>query len=402
MPKAGAERKKNVCFLYYQGFNQLIHREAVTLKKDGYEVDIICLKLSAEDVDFERYDGLNLYKIQSRLEAEKTLGGYVLGLSRFLVKSALLITRMNFSRRYDLIHVTSPPDFAVFTTIIPKLMGARIILDIHDIGPELFMRKLGVEENHPAIKAIKLQERVSAWYADHVITVTDIWRDRLISRKVPAEKCSVLLNVPDQNVFRFRGTRPRPGRKEFKLYYHGSLEEHFGVDTMIDAMPLIKEQIPEVVLHIYGAKKGRMYHRLTEHVARHGMEEYVKFHDGVMFDALPGILADADIGMVPTKNSTFADEAVSMKSLEYLFLGIPVVISRTTAHSFYYDDSMVRFFEPCNSGDLADAVVELYRNREKMRLQVKNSSRFLERFGWERTGRIYSGIVSGLVPAARN
>lgn len=392
------KKKLNACFVYYQPICQLVHREATTLGKNGFEVDIICLKSSSDDADFEEYDGLKLYKIQSRAAVEKTLVGYLLGVLRFLLKSTLFITWLSFTKRYALIHVTAPPDIAVFTTIIPKLMGARVILDIHDIGPELFMRKLGVAENHPAIRCIKFMEKISTQYADHIITVTDIWRNRLITRKVPEAKCSVLLNVPDSEIFRLRGGKAPSAIKSFNLYYHGSLEEHFGVDTMLDAMQLIKARISEAVLHVYMLKKGRMYESFVEYLQKNRMNEYVKFHDGVLFKELPGILANADIGLVPTKNSTFADEAISMKSLEYLSLGIPVVISRTTAHCHYYDDSMVRFFQPCNSKDLAEAVIDLYTNRDLMRAQVANSVKFLDRFGWHRTGGVYRKIVTDLVP----
>lgn len=384
------------CFLYYQGFCQLVHREATALKRAGFDVDIICLKNYRGERIFEKYDGLNIYKIQSRQNAEKTVFVYILKLLLFLVKSALLITFLTLIKRYHVIHVTSPPDIAVFTTIIPKMLGSKVILDIHDIGPELFMRKLNVSEKHPVITFLKYLEKLSARYADHVITVTDIWRDRLVGRSVSESKCSVILNVPDQKMFRFNSRKAVSDTETFNLYYHGSLEEHFGVDTMLEAMPLIKKQVDKAVLHIYAVKKGRMNDYLVSYTKDNNMSDYVKFHDGVMFDELPGILANADVGIVPTKNSIFADEAVSMKSLEYLFLGIPIVISKTTAHSYYYDESMVRFFKPCNSIDLAEAVTDLYVNREKTKGLVAGSTKFIEQYGWEKTGNVYRKIVTDL------
>ena len=99
------------------------------------------------------------------------------------------------------------------------------------------------------------------------------------------------------------------------------------------------------------------------------------------------------LGMVPTKDSVFSDEAVSMKSLEYIFMGIPVVISKTKGHSYYYGDSMVKFFEPCNSGDLARAVIDLFRNRASREEQVRNSRRFIEENSWARVKKVYVEIA---------
>lgn len=394
--KQTSEKPLRVCFIYYNSFIQLLHREAMTLRKAGIQVDIICLKNLRNEKFFEKYDGINLFKIQSRMNAENTVFGYVAKLLLFLINATVLMSILGLTRRYSVVHVTSPPDIAVFTTIVPKLLGARVILDIHDIGPELFMRKLHVGEGNVIIRMLKFLEKLSSTYADHVITVTHLWRDKLVGRSVPKEKCSVLLNVPDQEVFRFNQKKGAAG-ETFNLYYHGSIEEHFGVDTMLEAMTQVVPVIDNVRLHIYAGKKGRMYDYLTDYIQSNGLEEHVMFYEGVPFHELPGILADADLGMVPTKNSTFADEAVSMKSFEYVFLGIPIIITRTKAHSYYYDDSMVRFFDPCNSRDLADAVIELYRDPEKMRRMVANSRGFMNRHSWQNGGDTYRKIVMDLV-----
>ena len=394
--KQTSEKPLRVCFIYYNSFIQLLHREAMTLRKAGIQVDIICLKNLRNEKFFEKYDGINLFKIQSRMNAENTVFGYVAKLLLFLVNATVLMSILGLTRRYSVVHVTSPPDIAVFTTIVPKLLGAKVILDIHDIGPELFMRKLHVGEGNVIIRMLKFLEKLSSTYADHVITVTHLWRDKLVGRSVPKEKCSVLLNVPDQEVFRFNQKKGAAG-ETFNLYYHGSIEEHFGVDTMLEAMTQVVPVIDNVRLHIYAGKKGRMYDYLTDYIQSNGLEEHVIFYEGVPFHELPGILADADLGMVPTKNSTFADEAVSMKSFEYVFLGIPIIITRTKAHSFYYDDSMVRFFDPCNSRDLADAVIELYRDPGKMRRMVANSQSFMNRHSWQNGGDTYRKIVMDLV-----
>ena len=46
-----------------------------------------------------------------------------------------------------MIHVHSVPDFLVFAALVPKLLGARIILDIHDILPEFYASKFGASKD---------------------------------------------------------------------------------------------------------------------------------------------------------------------------------------------------------------------------------------------------------------
>jgi glycosyltransferase involved in cell wall biosynthesis len=394
----GTKNSKRACFLYYQHFNALLYREAKAVQEQGFEVDIVSLRQSGEHRVFYKYEGLNIFGIQGRPAAEKNVALYFLQLFLFYLKATVLLAVLAPERRYSLVHVTTPPDVMVFAAFFPKLLGARIILDIHDIGPELFMRKMHVTEDRIVIRLLKFLERLSVRFSDHVITVTDFWKDRLIARSVEPSKITMLLNVPDDDLF--KPPRFPTVRSSFNLFYHGSVEEHFGIDTLLLAMPKIKAHIPNVLLHLYCGKKGRAYDD-CERIARElHLDSYVKFHSGVPFQDLPRTLSSADIGVVPTKDSVFSNEAVSMKALEYISMGIPIVISRTRAHDFYYNNSMVRFFEPRNSDQLATAVIELYESKERRDFQARNALDFLGKYGWGKSREIYAGIVNRLTKGA--
>ena len=77
-------------------------------------------------------------------------------------------------------------------------------------------------------------------------------------------------------------------------------------------------------------------------------------------------------------------------------MGIPIVISRNKGHDYYYNDSMVKFFEPRNPSDLAEKVIELAQDDKKRKLQIKNSLEFLKIHGWEETKRKYHKIIDNL------
>src|SRR4030066_423155 len=205
-PSDGSNETKDrprACFIYYQIFqySAMLYREAKAVVEKGYQVDIICIREKASEEVFESYNGMNLYKIQARPEREGSTFKYFLRLGFFMVKTFFFTSWFSLWRRYKFIHVTSPPDLLVFAAIIPKLMGAKLILDIHDIGPELYMRNLKVSETHRVVRILKMLERISCQFVDHVITVTDLWKEELNKRSCPESKCSVLLNVPDEDIF---------------------------------------------------------------------------------------------------------------------------------------------------------------------------------------------------------
>ncbi len=394
---------KRACMLYYMKFkgSAILYREAKALRNKGFDVDIICLRESKDEKVLQTYDGLNLYFIQSRPASEQKAALYFLRLFMFCLKSFFVLSYFGLQKRYDIVHVTSPPDIIVLSALIPKLLGAGVILDIHDIGPELYMRKLGTPEDKPIINILKHLESISARFADHVITVTDIWRDKLLKRVNHGIKCTTILNVPDEDMFKLSLARkPRP-ENGCNLFYHGSFEEHFGVDTLIKAMVLVRKQIPNVKLNLYGG--GRLYESMMNLSKELGLDDCVHFNGGVPFFELPEILKKADIGIVPTKASVFSDEALSMKSLEYMTLGIPIVISKTTAHRYYYDDKMVVFFKPEDESDLARSIISLYRKSDAERDElIDGAMKFLKEQNWSHARETYYKIVESVMKRGKN
>ncbi len=393
--KGISQNSLRVCSVYYQIFSALLYREAKALTNEGINVDIICYYTNKAGKNLRSYEGINIYPIQSRSSRETSNVLYLLRLIQFFLKSFFFLSYSALFRRYKIIHFTTPPDFLVFAAIIPKLFGAKIIMDIHDIGPEFYMRRLGVGEDHLVVMIIKFIEKLATRFSDHVIAVTDLWRDRLISRSTLSSKCTTLLNVPDDRLFRnISKNNYRNTSNNFNLFYHGSLEELFGVDTLIFAMPTIVKNIKNVKLHIYGG--GRLLNKYKKLIDKFGINESVSFHKSVPFNELPQILAQADIGIVPTKGSVFSGEILAMKSLEYISLGIPIVISKTKGHSYYYDASMVKFFKPGNKDDLAKAVIDLYTNEAEIKKIRNHSQSFIEKHGWQNTRKTYINIVHNL------
>ncbi len=76
------------------------------------------------------------------------------------------------------------PDFLVFAAWYPKLTGARLILDIHDIVPELFANKFKSVLKHVYVSGLRFVEKLSARFVDHVIVSNHLWVEKLVGRSV--------------------------------------------------------------------------------------------------------------------------------------------------------------------------------------------------------------------------
>ena len=383
-----------VCIIYFSAFQSLLQRDTNAHLDRGDEVDVICYGLPGDIKLF--VDGLlKVYRLIERHIEKESFFDYFLKLSYFWLLTFLKLTFSATTKRYDLIHVVSPPDSMIFVTIIQKLLGARVILNIHDITPDFFMRKLGVSERHIATRLLKYMEKISCHFSDHVLTVTDLWRDKLIARTgIPPSKCSVFMNVCDDRLLGLSKKSKVTNESDFRLLYPGNLGEHFGVETLIRAIPLIKREIPFVQLNIFGNGPLKKYFEKLSRALH--LEGVVSIRPPIPLHELILVMRQVDVGIVPTSDGTFAGEALSTKSLEFIAVGTPVVISRTTASQYYYDDSMVMYFKPGDYEDLARCIIELYRHPEKRKELIENSKEFNKRHNWEYYKKVYLKVVDDL------
>lgn len=364
------------------------------LKARGDSVDVIALRRYGT-APFEVLDGVRVYRIQARTVDEKSRIRYLYRIVRFMAAATLFLSRRHLARRYDVIHVHSVPDFLVFAAAVPRLLGARVILDIHDILPEFYASKFHLTTSSLSFRLLLLCERVSAALADHVIVANELWRDRLLTRSTHLAKCTAIRNYPDPRIFYPRPRHPRGGR--FLILYPGSLNHHQGVDIAIRAFARIAHLIPEAEFHIYG--EGPDLPAIISLRDSLGLAGRVHIRGLLAVDQIAQCMAAADLAIVPKRASTaFGNEAASTKIPEFMALGVPVVVSRTRIDSLYYDDSTVHFVEPENEIDLANAILFL-RNSPAYREQLTlNASRYLLQHNWMRRKTDYLNLIDSLVP----
>jgi glycosyltransferase involved in cell wall biosynthesis len=317
---------------------------------------------------------------------------YLLPLLRFMAKSFAWLTSRHLRHRYDVIHVHNVPDFLVFAAWFPKLTGAAVILDIHDIVPEFFASKFGQPDDARVIRMLKWMERMSARCADHVIVANHLWLDKYSRRTGANGKCTVLINYVDTHIF-----RPRPRTRDdgkLIIMFPGGLQWHQGLDIAIRAMQTLRVEIPNAELHIYG--DGDMKSSLVALSQELGLNGHVRFFDPLPSRQIAEIMANADIGVVPKRADSFGNEAYSTKIMEFMSLGIPVVVSTTKIDRYYFEESDVRFFESGNPDALADAVREVARNPGLRQQMVACGFQHVARNNWQAAKADYLKIVDDL------
>jgi len=368
-------------------------RYAESLAARGDEVDVIGLKKEGTPAE-ETIAGVRVFRIQERTFQEKRKISFLKGISTFFLKAAWLVTKRHLRNRYDLFHIHSIPDFMVFVALIPKLLGAKVILDMHDIVPELYASKFDVSENSIGFRSMLALERASTAFADHVIIANHIWRDRVLSRSVNAtSKCTVLLNYADRTIFH-PGLRRRSG-EEFIILYPGTLNRHQGLDVAIRAFAKIAAEEPRAVFHIHG--EGRTQDMLIKLVEELGLQKRVLFKPMLPIREIAPVMANADLAIVPKRKDSFGNEAFSTKILEFMSSGVPVIVSDTKIDKYYFNNSVVNFFRDGDDDDLAQTISLLIANQGIRERMIKNAAEFVGSFDWEANKATYINLVNLLV-----
>lgn len=383
----------NVCMLAYTFYEKdnRVRRYSETLARHGAHVDVVALR--REDLPYyETLNGVHIYRIQKREINEKGRLSYLFKLVRFLIVSSYFISKKELKNSYDLIHIHNVPDFLVFAAWLPKLRGAKIVLDIHDIVPEFYSSKFNVKKDTITYKILVFLEKASILFSDHVIVSNHIWQETLISRSVKKDKCSVILNYPDPYIF-YKRSREK-NHDHFVFLYPGSLNWHQGLDVAIRAFAGIKDQIPGTEFHIYGSGSAKKsFQQLASEL---DLDKNVLFKGSLPMDEIADVMANADLGIVPKRATTFGNEAFSTKILEFMALGVPVLVSNTKIDKYYFNNSLVAFFNSEDVENLAEKMLLLIKNQEKRaRLRMKGLE-FIEENNWEVKKNIYFDMVNSL------
>jgi glycosyltransferase involved in cell wall biosynthesis len=370
-------------------------RYAETLVKRGDLVDVIALRKDGQP-SHEVLRGVNVYRIQRRIKNEKGELSFLYRLLKFLIVSSIFLTKQHLKKAYQVIHVNNIPDFLVFAALFPKLLGAKVILDIHDIVPELYAEMFNQTKNSFLFKSLVAVEKASCTFADHVIIANHIWHKSITTRSVAENKCSVVLNYPDENVF-FKRPRQRQDDK-FVMIYPGSLNRRQGVDIAVKAFALIKDKIPMAEFHIYGTGTDMDY--LKRLVLDLGLQDRVFLKGSLPIYEVAEKMANADLGIEPKRNDMFAGDAMSTKILEFMSLGIPVIASDTRVHKYYFDESVVLFFKSDDEQDLARCMLSLIENANLRQKMLLNSHQFVQGYVWDKRKEEYLGLVDRMTQGA--
>jgi glycogen(starch) synthase len=274
----------------------------------------------------------------------------------------------------------------------------KLVWDAHEFLP-------GVRpyENHPRwLPALCAHEREYAKHADAVITVSESLADLLVKRHGLTERPAVVLNTPQLS-----STEVAPDLRDLcgldqrtpLLVYSGAVAEQRGLSTMIEALPdLAGVHVALVVL----APNGWFMRTTLEKAAELGVADRVHVLPYVPHDQVVGLLAGADVGVIPIHHWPNHEIALITKFFEYSHARLPIIVSDVaTMGAMVRATGQGEVFEARDTRAYVRAVETVLAAPKRYR-DVYEQPGFHDAWTWERQAEILDQVYTGLHrPAAR-
>jgi len=377
---------KNIAMIAYTTLStdSRVIREALAAVEGGYNVDIYTLN-ETNKIDLK---GVNTYYTKNNQYKGNNKVKFLLSYIQFF---CFCLYHLSFMKRYEIIHVNNMPNFLVFCCIFSKLLGSKVILDVHDLLPEVYAQKFDIPLHNPFIQCLYLEERLSGNFADVVISTNRLHSKRFKENKIQKTNFPKILNAADENVFKPIKNHNFKS-EEIVIIYPTTIARHLGIDLIICAIEILKHRKCKIKLKIFG--NGEYRENAINLVNKKNLNDYITFSDGfVSLSCLAHEYDKAHIGIFPAPKGYSNNIAMPNKIHEYFIKGLCVIASDTRIIREYFSDCILLF----KSGDpknLAEKIEMLIQDRKLMREYANKGYEYYLKNPWSKYKKRYINLLN--------
>lgn len=373
-----------------------IKRQTLALNEFEYGVDVICV--NSGNLPKVEPEGKNfVYRIIKRGNSENQIR-YIFYSFLFMFAAFFKLQTLYLKNKYDIIQVHNLPDYLVFTTLLQKLLGVKVILDIHDPVVDLYEEKWPGKKNSLFKKLLCLSERISCKAADQLMTVSNSCKERLVERGNKPDKISLFINSANEDVFKFNSERNFNDIKDgVKLIYHGTASKRFGLHTVIEAMPNILEKLPDSIFSIYSGHRESYSEDLQKLIRKLDLEKNVFLMDLIPLAEVPEAINSHHIGIVPYLRTDYMNLSLPTKAFEYIAVGTPVLSIRLKEFAEIFDDTCVTYFENNEPAEIAQTVLFTSSDYQCQKEKVENAYSKLQTISGNVMKKNYVNLINKII-----
>lgn len=238
-----------------------------------------------------------------------------------------------------------------------KGVGIDFFISVYDT---LVFDRKKFKVNSIAAKMLKWIDTITIQAADHVISDTKAHGSYFIEEfGLSADKLQVLYLEADQSIYYPREQeKPERMKNRFTVLYFGSVLPLQGLDVILDAVDLLKEN--KNLYFVIIGPIDENYHK--------PQSDTVEYHDWLSQKELAGYINNADLCLAGhfNKDINKAKRTIPGKAYIYAAMEKPMILGDNPAtHELYKEDMPgIYFVEMGDSKALADTILMVAKKEE--------------------------------------
>lgn len=284
-------------------------------------------------------------------------------------------------RDVDLVMGTTPPIFqAVSAWVVAVLRRKPFLLEVRDLWPE-FGISMAVLKNPLIIALSRWLEKFLYVRASHILVNSPAYRDYMLAKGVPVDKVTYIPYGTDVDMFNPSNDGSSIRRElnledKFVVQYAGALGQANDIDTLLRAASRLNGD-EKIRFVLYGDGKERS--RLEALADSMGLKNVIFAGTRPKKD-MPRIVASADVCLailqdIPAFRTTYPNKVFDTMAAGRASI---IVIDGITRQLIETSDGGV-YVRPADDAMLAQTILELARNPERVRQMGVNAREYLVR-----------------------
>ncbi|NPE27566.1 glycosyltransferase family 4 protein [Methanococcoides sp. SA1] len=379
-----SNNNKNVCMIAYRPLPKFFNRLKIAkgVKKAGFDVDYIC-PMERDQLRNETISGINVIRTNDIFGEWSSYIHLLYNYISFSTRVFLFILKSK--KKYGYYHIHNPPDFLMFPIILFKLIyGSKIVLDLHDMFPESVQSNLNSKFSSIYVGIAKTIEKIAIYFSDAIICTNEYDKEIVLSRNnISSNQIFTIMNVPnpDECTIEVSDKKSFGLGDKFIVLFEGTIWKRRGIQSVIDAVNLLKDKIP---IHFLVVGDGPDKDDL-EKVALDTSLADVSFSGWVDPSLLSKYISISDVCVIPFLKTKVNNRGVPNKLFEYTMHDKPIIASRLEGMSRVFNDDEVVYFEPGNAEDIASKILWIYNNPNDAAIFAKKAKKhYLADYTWDK------------------
>lgn len=372
-----------------------VRAEAESLAAAGYAVRVIAPRASGQ----ARREQIAGVKVE-RFALPATPGNRAGFFAEYLIANVQLYLRgaRALLRGARVVHLHNPPDTLFGVGMLARMLRRRVVFDHHDLAPELLESKFGAGA---LVTVLRLFERATFRVAHAVLATNGSYAAVALERgRVPADRIAVVRNGPRAATIAPPGDDGRDGvLEDVHVVFLGEMEAQDGVDILPAMLAQLRGRHALAGARLTCIGPGTLRPSLEAAFAQAGLAGAVTFTGRVAHDAVPGLLAQADVCIDPAPPSSLNDRSTMIKIAEYLAAARPVVAFALTETRRTAGDAAIYTVQDTPVA-LAEAIAGLARDPAARAALVRRARTRAPALTWAHSEPVLLEVYARLCPRA--